>query len=64
MPRVDIPEGAALCSIPTVGWGRVLSIPELDEWYATVGLMGWRVLVARGRFNLKDYSWRWWFRRG
>jgi hypothetical protein len=62
--RKDIPEGAHFRDMPVrIGYGRVLSIPELDEWYFTLRLFGWRLFVARGLYDRHHYGYRDWLQR-
>ena len=66
MLRIDISECAE--KLPKLAYGRILSLPRLDEWYATVSLFGFRVFVANGLYRNMDFSnntriWRCWFAR-
>ena len=59
--RVDISEGAEEWEIPALGYGRIRSIPEIREWYATVRLRGRRLFIASGLYGgrRRGFRWRW-----
>jgi hypothetical protein len=70
MFRIDIEEGSRESRMPLIGYGRIRSLPSLDEVYATVRVFGYRLFVAAGRYYPKAIDridgrrrLRWWLRR-
>lgn len=61
--RQTIREGCAEWDIPRLGWGRILSDPQLRERYWTVRIFGVRWFAARGRYDGESFSWRGWIDR-
>jgi hypothetical protein len=55
--RIDIPEG--FFPPPSLfSYGRILSIPKLNEWYAMLTIRGVSFFLATGKYDFKRYSFR------
>lgn len=58
--RRDIPEGGP---VPRWGYGRMLSLPSIEERYWCGTLFGWTLFVARGNYGRTGRRFRGWCQR-